>query len=80
MTSVAGSLDVFGAKLDPIRGLATWSTSGGGKGPDVANGIAFDMPTISQVYIVGDYNPPAAFGSTTLGVKGARNIFLASLQ
>jgi hypothetical protein len=82
MPSVAGSLDVFAAKLNPSTGLATpgWSTSGGGKGPDLANGIAFDIATISQVYIVGDYTPPATFGTTALGVNGATNIFLASLQ
>jgi hypothetical protein len=80
LTSVAGSLDVFVAKLNPLTGLATWSVSGGGAGPDVANGVTFDLPSISQVYIVGDYTPPAAFGPVALGTKGVTNIFLASLQ
>jgi hypothetical protein len=79
LASVAGSLDVFAAKLNPITGLATWSSSGGGTGPDVANGIAFDIPSISQVYIVGDDTPTATFGTTALGMKGPTNIFLASL-
>jgi len=75
----AGSSDVFAAKLNPATGLATWSDAGGGKGPDVANGIAFHVPT-GHVYIVGDYTPAAKFGAFTLGAKGAKNIFLASLK
>ena len=75
----AGSTDVFVAQLNPATGLATWSDLAGGTGPDVANSIAFD-PTSSQVYIVGDYSPPAKFGKFTLGAKGAKNIFLASLK
>jgi len=67
------------AKLNPATGLATWSDAGGGKGPDVAKSIAFDIPT-GQVHIVGDYTPPAKFGLFTLGAKGAKNIYLASLK
>jgi len=74
----AGSTDVFAAKLNPATGLAIWSDAGGGKGPDVAKSIAFDLPT-GQVYIVGDYTPAAKFGAFTLGAKGGKNIFLASL-
>jgi hypothetical protein len=76
--TTAGSTDVFAAKLNPATGLATWSDAGGGEGPDVAKGIAFDLPT-GHVYIVGDYTPAAKFGMFTLGAQGAKNIFLASL-
>jgi hypothetical protein len=81
LTSVAGSYDVFVAKLKPSNGLATWSVSAGGPGNDQGIGIAFDLPTISQVYIVGDYQPLASFGPIVLaGNGGSENIFLASLQ
>jgi hypothetical protein len=74
----AGSTDVFVAKLNPATGLTIWSDAGGGAGPDLADGIAFDA-AVGQVYAVGDYTPPAKFGLFNLGAKGAKDIFLASL-
>jgi len=75
----AGSSDVFVAKLKPANGLARWSDAGGGAGPDMARGIAFDIRT-DRFYAVGDDTPPAKFGAFRLGAKGATNVFLASLK
>ena len=77
----AGRADVFVAKLNPATGLANWSVAGGEPGPSMAMGIAVDLPRTWRVSIVGDYTPPATFGTITLGVDyAAANIFLASLK
>jgi hypothetical protein len=69
--------DVFVAKLND-SGDWLWARKGGGSGSDGANGIALDNE--NNIYISGNKEGTATFGSTSLPAYGGLDIFAAKLD
>ena len=79
LTSVAGTPDVFVAKLTDAgpTGSFDWATAAGGIGDDQARAVALSGRTL---YVAGPVMPPASFGPLALASPvGASVAFLASL-
>ncbi len=79
LTSDAGSLDVFVAKLNPTgSGVWTWAVRAGGPGYDFSRGLALDGS--GNAYITGAFNSPAfSLGTTILTNVGFLDVFVAKL-
>ncbi len=72
-----GFADVFVAKLD-TNGVWDWAVSGGGSQPDYVCDIAVD--TNGNIYLTGDFEGSATFGSNTITSLGDVDVFIAKLD
>ncbi|MDQ3189968.1 MAG: SBBP repeat-containing protein [Bacteroidota bacterium] len=70
----AGDQDIFLVKMD-TEGNFYWAERAGGAGEDKANGVAVDYN--GDIYITGQFNGNATFGTNTLTSFGVADIFLA---
>lgn len=71
--SSSGSNDVFAAKYDTNGNLIWAKKVGGGSGSDKGLGISLSG---GSLYITGNFQGGANFGSTHLSVSGAHDIFI----
>jgi len=69
--------DIFIAKLNAGGGWA-WAVQAGGSGSEQGRRITLDGA--GKVYVVGDFNGTATFGSQTLTATGGRAMFVAILD
>ncbi len=69
--------DIFVAKLD-TKGNWLWAQNAGGTSDDYGSGIAVDAS--GNIYVTGDFDVTATFGSTTLTSNGYYDIFVAKLD
>ncbi|MCX6306500.1 MAG: T9SS type A sorting domain-containing protein [Bacteroidetes bacterium] len=71
----AGSVNIFLASYDP-GGTELWAKSAGGTGGDVGNSVAVDAS--GNAFVTGVFESPVTiFGSDTLTLAGAYDIYLA---
>src|SRR5690606_27459863 len=69
--------DLFVAKLNP-QGQYLWAIKGGGASNDRGQGIA--VSTSGSLYITGNFQNQATFGSTTLNSVGDDDVFVSKLD
>ncbi len=71
--------DIYVAKLNASTGAWIWATKAGGTQPDNGYGISLDAN--SNVFVTGDFNGTATFGSLpSLTSSGSNDIFAAKLD
>jgi hypothetical protein len=75
--NTSGSTDIFVTKLDS-EGNWVWAKSAGGSWSDAGRSIATDNS--GNVYLTGDFERTAAFGTTTLSTPIYYDIFVAKLD
>src|SRR5690606_30114672 len=69
--------DGFLAKFDS-DGNCQWAVKFGGTGGDFCYGVAVDQ--LNNVFITGDFNGTASFGTTNLVSSGFTDLFVAKLD
>ena len=72
----AGEGDISIAKYDPA-GNCLWVEQAGGTGHEVGRGIALN--SADDIFITGDFQESASFGTTALSSVGLSDIFVAKL-
>ncbi len=77
LTSSAGSINTFTAKLN-ADGSYAWATKGGGTGEDVPRGVSA-LADGSSI-ITGYFDDTASFGATSLTSAGSYDTFTAKLN
>jgi hypothetical protein len=73
----AGGNDAFIAKISTFNGSLAWAYRAGGVGDDEAVGVQFVGP---NVYITGNFEGTANFGSYTQTSYGLKDAFVAKLN
>ena len=73
----SGGIDIFVAKLDS-NGTWIWAEQAGGSGTSIGKGISSDPN--GNIYISGDFQNTACFGSINLNSGGWWDIFVAKLN
>ncbi|MCB5246664.1 MAG: SBBP repeat-containing protein [Candidatus Cloacimonetes bacterium] len=73
----SGHETVFVAKLDS-QGNWLWAVSATGSGACYANSIATD--NAGHIYVVGNFNTQASFGTHSLSSEGQQDVFVAKLD
>lgn len=79
--NLSGGTDAFVAKLDPTATVLLWTTFLGGRGLDVANGIAVDA--LSRVTVAGETNStdfPTTPSGFQLSNRGGSDAFVTRLD
>jgi hypothetical protein len=74
----SGAQDIFASKLDS-DGDFLWAIRAGGTGGD-DNGWAIATDADANVYLTGNFNETANFGSTSLVSDGGMDIFISKLD
>ncbi|MCB0567342.1 MAG: SBBP repeat-containing protein, partial [Phaeodactylibacter sp.] len=69
----AGGEDIFIAKYD-IAGTLLWAQQGGGDSTDIGRSITTDV--VGNVYVTGEFQGTAAFGSSVLISEGDFDVFV----
>ncbi|GAB3171684.1 SBBP repeat-containing protein [Telluribacter humicola] len=69
-----GAGDIFLTKYD-TNGTFQWAKRAGGNQPDGGNDIAVDP--IGHVYLIGDFNGTATFGTTSFTSSGGTDVAIA---
>ena len=72
----SGNQDVFVAALNTL-GMYQWSTQAGSPGNDIPHGIASSKT--GEIYVSGEYESNAIFGTFSLTPDAPPNIFVAKL-
>ena len=72
-----GSRNIFVAKLDS-KGKWLWAKRAGSKG--YGTGVGIVVSTQNDVFVVGEFNKIADFGSAKLTSQGKHDLFLAKLD
>ncbi|MGZ4098532.1 MAG: T9SS type A sorting domain-containing protein, partial [Bacteroidia bacterium] len=74
LTCTASYFDAFVAKYDP-NGNLLWVKNGGGAYDDVAWSLTLDNQ--GKIYVTGEFNAWATFGSTSFATTGNADVFVA---
>jgi hypothetical protein len=72
-----GNCDIFIAKLS-VSGSYIWAKRAGGTSWDQGMGIAVNAA--GRIFITGEFQDSAVFGSTTINSAGSGDIFIAKLK
>ena len=69
-----GNGDAFVLKLDSAAGKVVWYRTGGGSSVDDAEGVGVD--SLGNVYVTGEIEGNATFGTTNLTVSGKQDVYV----